>query len=239
MGARSAGVSKQVVIDVRAHVLRSRNKARPHATAAQVRQTVAVLNNAYAGGQSDDSARTSFSFRLEDIDTTTNTDWDWATPGSRQEKQMKRALRKGPRSDLNLYFLNQTKASALLGWSTFPQDVRQYPHVDGVAINVNALPGGSLRYYNLGDTATHEVGHWLGLYHTFEGGCASPGDEVSDTPPEAVPTDGCPKSKDSCPASAKDPIHNFMDYAIDSCMNQFTAGQAARMDLMWATYRAP
>ncbi len=241
LGARTAELPDRVVVNVRVHVLKSRNKARPYATKKQIIQTMAVLNNAYAGMQMPDTQQrvvTRFSFRLTSTDTTTNTNWDWTRPDSPQERAMKRALHKGTRSDLNLYFVNQTKASQMLGWSSLPWDQKQQPDMDGVAINVKALPGGSIRYYNLGDTATHEVGHWLGLYHTFEGGCLNPGDEVDDTPPEASPTDGCPKGKDTCLSKGTDPIHNFMDYAIDSCMNQFTAGQAARMDLMWTTYRA-
>ncbi|MGI9155058.1 MAG: zinc metalloprotease [Marmoricola sp.] len=239
MSARTAGPLEPVVVNVRVHVLKSKNKARPYATTKQIRQTLAVLNDAYAGKQSPGAAvDTGFSFKLKSTDTRTNTDWDWARPDSKQEKAMKLALRKGPRSDLNLYLLNQTKASQLLGWSTLPQDQKHYPHLDGVAINVNALPGGSLRYYNLGDTATHEVGHWLGLFHTFEGGCSAFGDGVDDTPRERNPTDGCPRDKDTCPAEGADPVHNFMDYAIDSCMNQFTIGQAQLMSVMWTQYRA-
>lgn len=85
--------------------------------------------------------------------------------------------------------------------------------------------------YNLGRTVTHEVGHYLGLYHTFQDGCAggscySGGDRICDTNSESSPFFGC-GSRSTC--GSPDPIDNYMDYSDDICMERFTVEQANRM----------
>ena len=94
--------------------------------------------------------------------------------------------------------------------------------------------------FNLGRTVTHEVGHYLGLLHTFAGGCHSGncntrGDLICDTNPENSPTFGNPNSRTSCGLPA--PFHNYMDYSDDIAMNQFTVEQNNRMRCTLLTYR--
>jgi hypothetical protein len=198
-------------------------------TSSQINQQISVLNAAYAS--------TGWQFSLVSTNTTANNSWYTCTGGT-CETQMKNALRQGSADDLNIYSNNM--GSGLLGWATFPSDYASNPKMDGVVILYSSLPGGSAAPYNLGDTATHEIGHWMGLYHTFQGGCAKQstrGDMVADTPAEQSAAFGCPTGRNTCSSPGNDPITNFMDYTDDSCMNNFTPGQDARMDSLFTTYR--
>jgi hypothetical protein len=101
-----------------------------------------------------------------------------------------------------------------------------------------SMPGGTIENYELGFTASHEVGHWLGVAHRFQNGCSTTGDRVDDTPAERFPTSGCPEGQDTCTDPGVDPIHNYMDYSYDACYEEFTAGQAKRMAQQWLYVRA-
>lgn len=194
--------------------------------ASQITASIDVLNAAYAPW--------GWSFNL--VATTRTTNSTWYTASSSGDSAMKNALRQGGADDLNIYSKNP--GGGILGYATFPSSYASQPKLDGIVILYSSVPGGSAAPYNLGDTATHEVGHWMGLYHTFQGGCNGNGDLVSDTPAEKSPAFGCPAGRDSCRRNpGLDPITNFMDYTDDACMDTFSAGQDGRMDSQFTTYR--
>jgi hypothetical protein len=190
---------------------------------------LAVLNKAYGAG-------TRFVFKHGKTTRTTNPAWFTMTRGSAEEMAAKKQLHEGDARTLNLY--TASPGGSVLGWATFPWDYQAAKDMDGVVIRYTTLPGGAQQNYNEGDTATHEAGHWLGLYHTFQGGCDAPGDYVDDTPAERSPAADCPPGLDTCPnQSGADPTDNYMDYPIDKCMTKFTAGQSTRMDSLTTQYR--
>lgn len=217
---------QNVTIPVHFHVI-SDGRGNGELTGRQLARQIDVLNATFGGREAGSAADTGFSFELASVQRIENPRWF-----TKANSQMMHRTHRGGMGALNIW----TVGFGYLGIAQFPWAGSNQS--DGIRVHWDSLPGGSIENFNLGKTATHEAGHWLGLYHTFQGGCRGKGDYVEDTPAMRVPTSGCPQGKDTCPAAGVDPIRNYMDYSHDDCYNQFTAGQSERMAEAWLAYRA-
>ncbi|KAG9094650.1 hypothetical protein FRC07_011272, partial [Ceratobasidium sp. 392] len=184
------------------HVIRAgKNLTEGNIPDSQIKASIKATNSHLS--------KSGLSLELAKIDRTTNATWfNFVAPRLPTNTNMKKALRKGGAADLNIYTVGFKggPGKGLLGYATFPSSYEANKTDDGVVIQYATVPGGTYPNYNQGKTLTHELGHWLGLYHTFQGdSCKGPGDFVSDTPPEQTPTAGCPKEKDTCPGGGPDP----------------------------------
>ncbi|ANH39020.1 Pregnancy-associated plasma protein-A [Nocardioides dokdonensis FR1436] len=226
--SRRAAAASSATVPVYVHVMRD-SAGGGDVTDSQVQAQVDVLNRSFAGQKSSTATDTGFRFTLAGIDRFDNTSWHQ----DKQSSTYRRQTRQGGANALNIWLVD----FAYLGVATFPWDYSRNGAIDGIRVNYTTLPGGSASSYNLGETATHEAGHWFGLYHTFQGGCTTTNDQVADTPAQSSSTSGCPAGRDSCSLPGLDPIHNFMDYSYDSCYLEFTGGQSDRAGQMWAAYR--
>jgi hypothetical protein len=224
-----AAAGAAATVPVYVHVMRD-TAGNGDVTDKQIAQQIAVLNRTFAGQESSAAADTGFSFTLAGTFRYNNNQWHQ----DKSSTTYRKATRKGGANALNMWLVD----FKYLGIATFPWDYQKNPGIDGIRVHYASLPGGTIANYNLGETATHEAGHWFGLYHTFQGGCTETNDEVADTPAQSGPTSGCPEGQDSCPLPGSDPIHNYMDYSYDSCYTEFSAGQSARAGQMWTAYRS-
>ncbi|KAF8182343.1 metalloprotease [Pholiota molesta] len=171
----------------------------------RIRAQMEVLNRDFAGS--------GIAWVLVRIMRIKSADWFVnAYPGSEQEQAMKMMYNIGDAATLNVYTMTFNSTTSSLGTAAIPSAYYRAPKSDGVMLRHATVAGGARAHYNMGRTLTHEVGHWLGLFHTFEGGC---------------------------PGGGPDLINNFMDYSYDECMSSFTKGQMQRMrEAAWA-FRRP
>lgn len=128
-------------------------------------------------------------------------------------------------------------AGGILGYASFPAELLTRPDEDGVVVDYESFgtTGTAAAPFDLGRTGTHEVGHWLNLFHVW--GNVDPGedpctvdDEVGDTPVQSGPNYGCPSHPSPSCDNGGDMFMNYMDYVHDDCMVMFTAGQATRAE---------
>lgn len=218
---------KELIIPVAFHVITTFDGI-GNVTDKQIEEQINILNDSYAAMQ--------ISFRLKSINRVKNSFFYYSAPGP-QEFFMKLSLSDLAKNTLNIYTASPT--GGILGYASLPWSYPESSFMHGVVVLNESLPGGKATDYNLGKTTVHEVGHYLGLYHTFQMGCSAPGDEVDDTPYHAEATYGCPKDTtlDTCSSPGLDPIHNYMNYSDDACMFEFTKGQEDRIDWAISNYK--
>jgi PKD repeat protein len=224
-----------------------------HISEALLHSQIDVLNEDYQalaaslGAQGHDG-RIRFALATVDPSGNPTTGIEYVTsnsyfkdPGPGNGNPMKTALHWDTHRYLNLY---TNDASGALGYATFPSQSAGNVD-DGVVLLYTSVgrdaPQGGV--YDQGRTATHEIGHYLGLFHTFQGGCGSAsspygsGDLIADTVAHPGPDFECTAGQSSCGGGLK-PIDNYMNYTNDTCMSQFSPEQINRMRCSLVHYRS-
>ncbi len=254
-----------IYIPVVFHVIH--NSGLENITQAQVNDCIRVLNEDYRkmagtnGGVSTDTRATDveFEFRLAQFEPNgTPTDGVNrilnATNTINARDAAKALSYWDSKKYLNVWVVSTIASSGqtegtVLGYAQFPGGGAAT--TDGILVradNIGAI-GFQFQQTQWGRTVTHEVGHWCGLFHPFQGGCSGAlssdcslaGDRVCDTPPVAKSTAGCPTNQNSCTNDSPDlpdNVRNYMDYADGTCMNMFTAGQVTRMKSLMSQFRS-
>lgn len=234
-------VNGKVVIPVVVNVLY--RTAAENISDAQIQSQIDVLNKDYTATNSDFgstpaefagvAANIDITFELKQIIRKSTTKTSWGT-----NDVMKNAKRGGiaptsPSNTLNLWAC--TIGGGILGYAQFPGGSLA---TDGVVIDSNyfGLSSAASYPYNLGRTASHEVGHWMNLRHIW-GDASCGNDLVSDTPVAQTSNFGVPAYPhvSTCLPAHNEMTMNYMDYTDDRGMYMFTNGQKARMTALFVT----
>ncbi len=216
---------------------------------SQIQSQIAVLNEDYGGANADiakvpstftgvKAGDTKIRFVLDQVIRKSTNKKSWGTNDAMKKSSQGGINPTSPTTKLNIWVC--ILSNGILGYAQFPGGNSA---TDGVVITTPAF-GSRAKFsggyytstYDLGRTATHEVGHWLNLRHIWgDATCGS--DLVDDTPLHNTANYGCPAAghRSTCTGTPVEMTMNYMDYTDDACMYMFSAGQKARMAATWVT----
>lgn len=238
-------VTADGTLELPVHVNIIYSNAAENISDAQIQSQIDVLNQDFGATNSDynnaspyQSVRSGdikvrFLWTPSNITRKSSTTTSWGTNDAMKRSSAGGIDPTSPTTTLNIWVCNLS--NSILGYAQFPGSS---PATDGVVIDNNAFGKGSFSLYanfNLGRTATHEVGHWFNLRHIW--GDRRCGDDfVGDTPAHDGANYGCPASghTSKCAGRPLEMTMNYMDYTDDRCMYMFSAGQASRMRATFA-----
>lgn len=224
-GAESA-FSSPVEIPVAFHIIRADNGTTGNVTNAQVTSQIATLNQFFG--------HLNINFILNSINRHNSTDYHYHDIDT-EELSLKSTYNTGTSHKLNVYVVDI--ANGVGGYATFPNQYDENSYIHGVVLHYT-LFSGSPYPNNLGRVLIHEVGHYLGLYHTFQGG-RSDHDQCADTPAYLMNTGKPPANTDTCISKpGYDPVHNHMNYTLDEWRYEFTHDQNERMVALTSLYKS-
>ena len=218
-----------LIVYVAWHVIHASNNA-GNLTDVQIEYQIQVMNY--------DFQEHNIAFILDTIDRTANDTWfeGWDPDNGGMDTQGMQALNYDPYHYLNIYSAELAGGAGFVtcGYTWWPTNYGEGHYRQGISIDYRCIAGGSYG----DDTATHEIGHYFGLYHTFQTDCSAPDDAVADTPRNHSDyLHGCNSSQDSCPDDpGNDPVSNYMNYSSVGCTHNFTLGQKDRMDAIIESY---
>jgi len=234
-------VDGKIVIPVVVNVLYK--TAAENISLAQIQSQIDVLNDDFNATNSDYNnvpslfsgvkANVGISFVLDAVVRKSTKKTSWRTDDSMKKSNKGGINPTSPTTKLNLWVCNLS--GGILGYAQFPGGSSA---TDGVVIDNNAMgnTGSASAPFDLGRTATHEVGHWMNLRHIWgDASCGS--DLVSDTPTHNTANYGCPSYPhySTCSGTPVEMTMNYMDYTDDACMYMFSSGQKSRMLAIFAT----
>jgi len=240
---KKSGLVKQATVTIPVVVNVLYRTAAENVSDAQIQSQIDVLNRDFNATNTDFNsyipaeyagikANVGITFTLQAVvrKATTKTSW-------RTNDDMKKSTKGGinptsPSNTLNIWVC--TLSNSILGYAQFPGGAAA---TDGVVILNKAFgtTGTAAAPFNLGRTATHEVGHWANLRHIW-GDATCGNDQVGDTPPHNTANYGCPAQghKSTCTGTPNELWMNYMDYTDDRCMYMFSTGQKDRMLAVFA-----